>query len=126
MKESGVYYDKEIRAVVVTYSGFLTTEQFKEIAGELQELRVNNHSTRQLSNIEEMGVLTPEIQKWLHDDWFPKAKHAGLKHLVFVVPKSVFGKWSMNAVTKDDGLVHGIDIQYFSTLEQARSWLKTR
>ncbi|HUX53531.1 MAG TPA: hypothetical protein VMV56_03890 [Williamwhitmania sp.] len=79
MKESGVYYDKEIRAVVVAYSGFLTTGQFMEIAEELQELSIKNHSTRQLSNIEEMGVLTPEIQKWLHDAWFPKAKLAGLK-----------------------------------------------
>jgi len=126
MKESGVYYDKEIRAVVVAYSGFLTTVQFMEIAEELQELRIKNHSTRQLSNIEEMGVLTPEIQKWLHDVWFPKAKLAGLKHLAFVVPKSVFGKWSMTAITKDDKLVHGLDIQFFSSLEEARSWLKLK
>lgn len=126
MKESGVYFNTEIQAVVVTYSGFLTTEQFKEIAEELQKLRVKNHSTKQLSNIEEMGVLTPEIQNWLHDVWFPKAKSAGLKHLAFVVPKSVFGKWSMNAITKDDRLVHGLDIQYFSSLEEARSWLKLK
>lgn len=126
MEKSSVHYDKEISAVVVSYSGFLTTEKFKEIAGEVQKLRLENHSTRQLSNIEEMGVLTREIQEWLHDSWLPNSRLSGLKHLAFVVPKSVFGKASMNALTKDESLMYGINTQYFPTLEEAREWLKSR
>lgn len=126
MKESGAYYDKDTRAAIGTFSGFLTTEKFKEIAEELHDIRKKNFSSKQLNNIQDMKVLTKEVQEWLNNTWFPKAKITGLKYFAFVVPKDIFGKMSMENANKNTEITNGIEIQYFGDESTAKTWLKSK
>ena len=126
MKESGAFYDKETRAAVGIFTGFLTSDRFKSIADELHEIRRKNFSSKQMNDIEDMKVLTQDVQKWLNDVWFPKAKITGLKHFAFVVPKDIFGKMSMEAANKDSTVTNGIEIKYFDNQSEAKSWLKSK
>lgn len=125
MSESKAYYDAETRAAIGVFSGFLSSDKFKEIAEELHGIRQKNMSYRQLNNINDMKVLTQDVQTWLQNVWFPKAIATGLKYFAFVVPKDVFGKMSMeNANSQTDET--GIEIQYFDNDAAAKTWLKSK
>jgi len=126
MTESKAFYDATCKTAIGHFVGFIKPEEFKKIAEELHELRRKNFSCKQLNNIEEMKVLTADIQKWLNDVWFPKAKQTGLKYFAFVVPKDVFGKMSMENANKNTTNEFGIDIQYFQSEASAKAWLNTK
>ncbi len=126
MKESGAFYDQETKAAIGMFKGFLTTDKFKSIADELHEIRKKNNLSKQLNNIEDMKVLTQEVQTWLNDVWFPKAKINGLKHFAFVVPKDIFGKVSMESANADSSTTQGIEIEYFDDENKAKAWLKSK
>ena len=109
--------DTEAQCALLTFKGFLSTSQFIEIAEQAHDLRKNNGSCKQLNDIEDMSVLTQEIQQWLGTVWFPKAIETGLKFFAFVVPKNALGKMSMeNANKKADTKKTGIEIEYFDGL----------
>lgn len=126
MVESKAFYDIESGAAIGHFQGFLGTEKFKQIAEQLHDLRKKHSSSKQMNNIEQMKVLTPEVQKWLNEVWFPKAKITGLKYFAFVVPKDVFGKVSMENANKNSEVTGGIEIKYFTTESQAKEWLKSK
>lgn len=126
MNESKAFYDNATGAAIGHFAGFLNPDEFKKIAEELHVIRRNYNSKKQLNNIEQMRVLTADVQKWLNDVWFPRARLGGLKYFAFVVPKDVFGKMSMENANKDTTRTDGIEIQYFQTETDAKAWLKSK
>jgi len=126
MSDSGAFYDKDVRAAIGVFKGFLTTDQFKGIANELHSIRKKNFSSKQLNDIQDMKVLTRDVQEWLDSTWFPEAVATGLKHFAFVVPKDIFGKLSMESANKNQNSTNVIEIQYFDNMDKAKTWLKTK
>lgn len=123
MNETKTYFSSELNSVVWDVDGFQKTEKFIETALETMDLRKKHFVNKQLNNIQNMKVLTKDIQVWIEEVWFPKAKISGLKHLAFVVPKDTFGKASMDIVNVDAISKYGINIEYFTNEEQAKQWL---
>ncbi|MCT4637279.1 MAG: hypothetical protein N4A72_06190 [Bacteroidales bacterium] len=126
MKESRAFYDQETHSAIGIFKGFLTSDKFKKIAEELHDIRKENDSCKQLNNIEDMKVLSQDVQTWLNDVWFPKAKTTGLKYFAFVVPKDIFGKVSMESANSDEQTTNGIEIKYFDNETDAKNWLKSK
>jgi hypothetical protein len=125
MTKSGAIYDHETKCALLTFKGFLTTPQFIEIAEQAHTLRQQNNSIKQLNDIEDMQVLTKEIQKYLQEVWFPKAIETGLKYFAFVIPKNALGAMSMKGANKEADKT-GIDIKYFDNLPEAKKWLMSK
>ena len=126
MNEANVTFDKDCRAAIGVFEGFISPTQFQDIANKLHDERQKNYSNKQLNNIHSMKVLSQEIQTWINDIWFPKAKQTGLKFLAFVVPVDVFGKLSMDAANKQAMDTFNIEIQYFDNEANAKAWLKSK
>jgi len=125
MADSRAVFDNDAQCALLTFTGFLTTAQFIVIAEEAHTLRQKHNSCKQLNNIEDMKVLTQEIQTWLKETWFPKALQTGLKYFAFVIPKNVLGMMSMkNANNQSEET--GIDIKYFDNEIEAKKWLKSK
>lgn len=125
MITSGAVYDKATNCALLSFKGFLTTQQFIDIAEQGHTLRLQYKSNKQLNDIEDMAVLTQDIQKYLKDTWFPKAVQTGLKFFAFVVPKNVLGKMSMKGANAEADKT-GIEIQYFDNLPEAKKWLMSK
>ncbi|NOQ25450.1 MAG: hypothetical protein GQ564_08810 [Bacteroidales bacterium] len=123
MNETKTFFSSELNAVVLELNGFLKTEQFIEFALESNDLRKKHSVYKQLNNIQNMKVLTKDIQNWLEDVWFPEAKISGLKYFAFVVPNDTFGKSSMDTVNSEATAKYGINIEYFTDKEVAKQWL---
>ena len=123
MKETNTYFSTELNAVVWEINGFVNTEKFKGFAMETLDLLKKHSVKKQLNNVQNMKVLTKDIQIWIDEVWFPKAKTVGLKHFAFVVPNDTFGKASMDTVNADAKVKYGINIEYFMNEESAKQWL---
>ena len=123
MEEITTYFNNELKAVVMEINGFVTTEKFIEVALETHNLRKKHFVKKQLNDIQNMKILTKDIQLWLNDSWFPTAKSNGLKYLAFIVPNNTFGELSMKAVNNEAKEKYGIDIEYFMNEERAKQWL---
>jgi hypothetical protein len=123
MKETKIYFNEDIKAVVCEFNGFLKTEKFIEFGLETNNLLVKHSAHKQLNNVQNMKVLTKEAHAWVDEVWYPKAKASGLKHFAFVVPNDVFGKASMDTANANIKEKYGINLEYFSNVEEAEKWL---
>lgn len=123
MQETRTYFSSELNAVVWEIHGFINTEKFIESGLESHELLKKYSAKKQLNNIQNMKVLSKEIQIWIEEVWFPKAKSFGLKHFAFLIPKDTFGKASMDTVNADAKEVYGINIEYFTDEKAAKHWI---
>lgn len=123
MKETKIYFSKELNAVVCDFNGFLNIEKFIEFGLETNKLLIEHSAQKQLNNVQNMKVLTKDAQVWIDEVWYPKAQASGLKYFAFVVPNDMFGKVSMDAVNKNIKEKYGINIEYFADIEKAKQWL---
>ncbi len=121
--ENENYYDAELGCIVAVFRGFASLDQFRE-ACELTITNMMRYSaSRVLVNLVDMQVLNVDSQKYIQQEWFPKAIKAGLKRMAFVVPQNVFGKVSMENANKEAKSLP-IDMVYFGSIEEASVWLK--
>jgi hypothetical protein len=66
-----------------------------------------------------------EAERWVNEDWFPRAIAAGIKKMAVLIPKSTLGKMSVESVM---GKAPGTDLTtaYFDNQEAAKKWLISR
>lgn len=117
-----VSWDPTIHAVVGGGEGFVDGEELRRGMNKGVELLLAKGSNKWLAEMSSRKVHTDEDQKWIVDDWTPRAVAAGLRYTAFVLPKSVVSKMSlkrMNQVIAERTL----EIGYFDDLEEARRWL---
>ncbi len=76
-----------------------------------------------LGDDSELPIIHAEDQKWITEDWLPRAKAAGLKAAAAKVPFSFFGKVSIGIV--QSRLAREIAIKAFPNIHQARMWLRS-
>jgi len=86
----------------------------------------SKQSDKQLNDVKRMKPLKKEIQIWMNEVWFPKAKETGLKYMAFVIPDDIFGKMSLEGANKSAPNKFNIEIQYFNDIENAKQWLSTK
>ena len=117
-----VFWDEDIAAAMGAGEGFVDGEEFRTGMDKGLELLIKKRSIRWLAEMSRRKVHTPDDQKWVVDDWTPRAVAAGLRYTAFVLPTSVVSKMAlqrMNQTIADRTL----EMAYFDNLEDARRWL---
>jgi hypothetical protein len=118
-----VLWDEASLAVVCGGEGFVEGEELRTGMNKGLELLVKKRSSRWLAEMKNRKVHTDEDQRWIVEDWTPRAAAVGLRSSAFVLPTSVVSKMSlkrMNQVVAERSL----EIGYFDDLEEARRWLR--
>ena len=116
-----VHWDAPSQAVLLVFRGYAEGELLRRPCNAVIDLLISKRSSRLLSDAREMKAMTQEDQRWIDEDWKPRARIAGLRLSAVVVPKSVVAQLSLTAIAKKlDDLQYG----YFSELDEARKWLK--
>jgi hypothetical protein len=117
-----VFWDETVPAVLCGGEGFVEGEELRTGLNKGIELLVKKRSNRWLAEMKKRKVHTEEDQRWIVDDWTPRAVAAGLRFAAFVLPTSVISKMSlkrMNQVVAE----RSFEIGYFDDLDEARRWL---
>lgn len=118
-----VRYDQSLDAVVMQWSGYFTSAQFKEGTEEMLSQLIEFRSHKVLALIRDLLLIGSEEQQWMEKDFLPRAISHGLKACAILSPFNHFGKVSVENITwkiDKDKLV----VNLFEREDDARNWLQ--
>jgi hypothetical protein len=114
----------EGRWVLVEWKAWANTTEYR--AGHeaiLQAIR-ENRASRNLIDALQGRVVTDADQKWLIDDWIPRAVAAGRRWTAIVMPTSALGRTISENI--DKGPRPSLTkVEYFQTVDEAAAWLSS-
>jgi len=126
-----IYYDKkfltieyleDIHAGIGNWNGFVSEKDYKEGLNKMIDFYVEKKVNKWIANLTKMEAISPELQDWANNDWFPRALAAGVKFMAVVVPEDVFNQFAVeNIMTK---VADTLTTHYFSNVDEAKNWIK--
>ena len=121
-KSYNIYFDADADCVVMEWSGYSTTQEFREGTEVMLNTLLKNNSTKVLADIREMAIIGMEDQNWLQEDFLPRAIHFGFKAIAILRPAQYFNKVAVESVSyKVDS--DKLRINFFDNLDEAKAWL---
>lgn len=120
---NSVVFDSASKTVTGTFKGFLETSQHQEIGNSILKEASDHASSKLIIDTSEIGVIRKETQKWIEEDWFPRAIKMGIKYMAFLVSKDALGKMSTQSVNQKAG---PIEIQYVDSMLAAKKWIASK
>jgi hypothetical protein len=104
---------------------FVHGEDFRKAVNQGLDLLIEQKGCKWLADLSKMEVIAQEDQRWLDEEWFPRAAQAGVKYIAMVRPEKVISQISVRRVT---GKVGGLEIEtiYFDSPEKAKDWLESK
>ena len=83
-----------------------------------------NHASKNLIDATHSKVVSDSDQKWLIDNWIPRAVAAGRRSTAVVMPRSALGRTISENI--DKGTPSDVtQVEYFDTATEAAAWLST-
>lgn len=120
-----VSWDESTQAVTVVWKGFVTLDKVRTGLEKALELYQAKGKGKWLADTTQILPFGKEAERWMNEDWFPRAIQAGVKKMALLIPKSSLGKMSLESLM---GKVPGTDLTtaYFDNQEAAKKWLISR
>jgi hypothetical protein len=119
-----ITYNSNIDCVVMTWTGYSTSEQFRTGTELMLEALTKHKSSKVLADIREMDIIGIDDQHWLENNFIPRAISNGFRSLAIVQPKAYFNKIAVESVSyKVD--MEKLTISFFEDVEEAIKWLRT-
>jgi hypothetical protein len=119
-----VYFDLESNCVVMEWSGYATSSQFREGTELMLQSVKENKSTKVLADIRDMTIIGMEDQLWLEKDFLPRAIAAGFKILAIIWPISYFNKVAIETISYNVDR-EKLTISFFENQRSAKEYLST-
>jgi hypothetical protein len=119
-----ISWDAETQAVYVKWRAWANSAEYRA-AHEVVILALHeNQGSRNLIDSSDGRVVSGEDQKWLVDDWMPRAAAAGRRWTAIVLPTSPLGRTIAENIDKQSPSPLST-VQYFETVGDAAVWLST-
>jgi hypothetical protein len=83
-----------------------------------------NHASRHLIDSTERRVVTADDQRWLVEDWMPRAVAAGRRWTAIVLPTSALVRTIEENIDRYPR-PKLVTVEHFETVEDAAAWLST-
>lgn len=119
-----IYYQPESRCVVMDWDGYATSREFREGTELMLHMLIENQTGKVLADAKDMVLIGMEDQKWLHEDFLPRATLAGFRVCAIVSSGSYFNNVALESISfraSQEKLV----IKTFNTAAEAQSWLES-
>lgn len=117
-----VYFDPDIDAVVMEWSGYAKREEFRAGTELMLEILKDSKATKVVGNITDFVLIGMEDQNWLLYNFLPRAVEFGFRHCALTVPKFYFNKVAVeNVITSlaDKNL----EVRLFENFIEATNWI---
>jgi hypothetical protein len=116
-------YDETIRCVTIVWRRYPTSAQLRFVHETMIQMLAQHRATKILGDDSDLPIVHAEDQKWISEDWLPRAKAAGLKVAAAKIPSTFFGRLSIGIIQAR--LAPEIAVKAFPSIHQARTWLQT-
>ncbi len=121
-----VTYDAEVNAVVFVWATTPTSQEFREALNYGLSLVSEKQAKRWIGDTRNIGAIDPEDQQWSNEDWFPRALGAGIVDMGVIVSNDIFSKMSVEEIMGNVGGSEGFESRFFSSVEDAKAWFKSK
>jgi hypothetical protein len=118
-----IYWVEEDRCVWLEWKAFVRGAEFRGALEDGLKLLKQKASIRWLADTRHIAALDAEDKVWTSKDWFPRVIAAGLRKMAIVSPEKMIPMMSVDDVIDNTDL-QGLEVRYFDTLEEARTWLR--
>ena len=120
-----ISWDENIQTLTVIWKGFVTLDKIRTGLEKALELYQAKGKGRWLADTSQIMPFSKEAERWMNEDWFPRAIKTGIKKMAVLIPKSTLGKMSVESLM---GKVPGTNLTtaYFDNQEAAKRWLISR
>lgn len=114
--------DKSIPCVTVVWKRYSTSTQMRFVHEHILRLLRAHRIQAVLGDDTALPTIHAEDQRWIVEDWLPRAQEAGLRLGASKRPIGYFGKLAVDAVQAVAPA--GVQLRSFERLEDARAWLR--
>jgi hypothetical protein len=114
--------DPSIPCVSVVWKRYATSMQLRFVHETIIALLKQHKLGAVLGDDTALPTIHAEDQRWITEDWMPRAKFAGLVAVANVKPSAPWAQAAVSSV--QDVLAQHIDIATFDDSESARTWLR--
>ncbi|MFH2074831.1 MAG: hypothetical protein ABIJ57_05720 [Pseudomonadota bacterium] len=119
-----ITYEAEIQALHLEWSGFTPSREFRQVIEiSLSELKERD-LYKMIADNRSAKAVDPGDQKWLTEDWFPRAIAAGFRYSAVIVSGSALNLYASDTISHDV-ISNLFRAQNFTNLEEAREWLSS-
>ena len=115
-------YDETTRCVTIVWRKYATSAQLRFIHETIIQMLAEHKASKILGDDSDLPIIHAEDQKWIIEDWLPRARAAGLKAAAAKVSLAFFGKLSIAAIHLK--LAGEIAVKTFPDIQLARTWLR--
>lgn len=118
-----IYLDGNVPCVTVAWKRYATSTQFRYVHESLIALLAKYQVSRILAEATALPTIHLEDQRWIIDDWMPRASAAGLRAVASTRPAAYFARVALENIRAEvSGSVH---LRSFDEHEAARRWLES-
>ncbi|HSZ72688.1 MAG TPA: STAS/SEC14 domain-containing protein [Cytophagaceae bacterium] len=118
-----IYFDEELKAVIMEWDGYSTSNQFREGTEFMLNVLIKNHASKVLADAKDMVMIGMEDQQWMNTEFLPRAINFGFKAIAMIKPDHYFNKVAIESISYKVNK-EKLTIRFFDEVEEARQWLK--
>ena len=115
-------YDEEVRCIEVTWRRYATSAQLRYIHEMILSMLAQHKAEKILGDDADLPIVHAEDQRWIVEEWLPRARATGLKVAATTLSMTFFGRVAISAIQSQ--LSRELQIRNFGSIHAARSWLK--
>ena len=106
-----------------SWKGYATSAQLRYVLECIIEMLHSRGLTRILGEDTALPTILAEDQRWIAEDWMPRAAAAGLLAIASKRPATYFGQVAVESVLRV--IARGVSVRLFDNVEEARAWLRS-
>ena len=115
--------DENVPCATVVWKRHATSTQLRFIHENILHHLTFHQLKGVLGDSTALLTIYAEDQRWIRENWFPRAQAAGLKACASKWPRSYLGKLAVEAT--QTGAPSGLELRSFEKFEDARDWLRS-
>jgi len=119
-----IRWDGEGPWVYVKWRAWANSSEYRAAQEVVLLALRENHGSRNLIDSTDRKVFSAEDQKWLLENWMPRAAAAGRRWTAIVLPKTALGRTIAENLDKHPQSKK-INVKLFENVDDAIAWLST-
>ena len=115
-------YNKNVNCIEVVWRKYATSPQLRYVYELILCMLVQYSVSKILGDYTDLPIIHAEDQRWIVEQWLPRALAAGLKAAASVISMTFFGQVAIGAI--QSALAREVQVRNFRDVQSARRWLK--
>lgn len=116
-------YDEDIQCIEVVWRKYATSAQLRYIHEIILGMLIQYNASKILGDDSDLPIVHAEDQRWIVEEWLPRATAAGFKAAATTISMTFFGRVAIGAIQSE--FARDVKVRSFGNIHSARSWLKS-